>query len=96
MSRPLPRPADTVALRCLLSSHLNWRPHPSARDGDTLTLEFPQSASFHLKLAEDPKSAALLRTDLILAAIAMLCVLGLACYGALHAGEIALHRWRGE
>jgi NitT/TauT family transport system permease protein len=42
------------------------------------------------------KSAALLRTDLILAAIAMLCMLGLVCYGALHAGEIALHRWRGE
>jgi NitT/TauT family transport system permease protein len=42
------------------------------------------------------KSAALLRTDLILAAIVVLCVVGLACYGALHGGEIAVRRWRGE
>ena len=42
------------------------------------------------------KSAALLRTDLILAAIVVLCAVGLACYGALHAGEIAVRRWRGE
>src|SRR5262249_25175470 len=38
--------------------------HPSALDGDTLTLEFPQSASFHLQLAEHPKNAALLRDAL--------------------------------
>jgi DNA polymerase-3 subunit gamma/tau len=38
--------------------------HPAALEGDTLTLEFPQSASFHLKLAEDPKNAALLRDAL--------------------------------
>jgi DNA polymerase III subunit gamma/tau len=38
--------------------------HPSALVGDTLTLEFPQSASFHLKLAEDPKNAAMLRDAL--------------------------------
>jgi DNA polymerase III subunit gamma/tau len=38
--------------------------HPSALAGDTLTLEFPQTASFHLKLAEDPKNAALLRDAL--------------------------------
>jgi DNA polymerase-3 subunit gamma/tau len=38
--------------------------HPAALDGDTLTLEFPQTASFHLKLAEDPKNAALLREAL--------------------------------
>jgi len=42
------------------------------------------------------KSAAMLRTDLILAAIVVLCAVGLACYGALHAGEIAVRRWRGE
>jgi NitT/TauT family transport system permease protein len=42
------------------------------------------------------KSAALLQTDLILAAIAVLCVLGLACYGAVHAGEIAVRKWHGE
>jgi DNA polymerase-3 subunit gamma/tau len=38
--------------------------HPSSLAGDTLTLEFPQSASFHLQLAEDPKNAALLRDAL--------------------------------
>ncbi|HVU77583.1 MAG TPA: DNA polymerase III subunit gamma/tau [Gaiellaceae bacterium] len=38
--------------------------HPAALDGDTLTLEFPQTAAFHLKLAEDPKNAALLREAL--------------------------------
>ncbi|HVC88232.1 MAG TPA: DNA polymerase III subunit gamma/tau [Gaiellaceae bacterium] len=34
--------------------------HPAALAGDTLTLEFPQTASFHLKLAADPKNAAML------------------------------------
>ncbi|MGZ4292518.1 MAG: DNA polymerase III subunit gamma/tau, partial [Gaiellaceae bacterium] len=38
--------------------------HPTALAGDTLTLEFPQTASFHLKLAEDPKNAAMLREAL--------------------------------
>jgi DNA polymerase III subunit gamma/tau len=38
--------------------------HPAALQGNTLTLEFPQTASFHLKLAEDPKNAALLREAL--------------------------------
>jgi len=38
--------------------------HPSALAGDTLTLEFPQTASFHLKLAEDPKNAEMLRDAL--------------------------------
>jgi DNA polymerase-3 subunit gamma/tau len=38
--------------------------HPAALAGDTLTLEFPQTASFHLKLAEDPKNAAMLREAL--------------------------------
>lgn len=42
------------------------------------------------------KAAALLRTDLILAAITVLCVVGLACYGAVHAGELAIRRWQGE
>jgi NitT/TauT family transport system permease protein len=42
------------------------------------------------------KSAALLRTDLILAAIAVLCAAGLAGYGAIHLGEVAVRRWRGE
>jgi DNA polymerase-3 subunit gamma/tau len=38
--------------------------HPAALEGDTLTLEFPQTAAFHLKLAEDPKNTALLRDAL--------------------------------
>jgi DNA polymerase-3 subunit gamma/tau len=38
--------------------------HPSALEGDTLTLEFPQTAAFHLQLAEDPKNTALLRDAL--------------------------------
>ena len=38
--------------------------HPAALAGDTLTLEFPETASFHLKLVEDPKNAALLRDAL--------------------------------
>jgi DNA polymerase-3 subunit gamma/tau len=38
--------------------------HPAALAGETLTVEFPRSASFHLKLAEDPKNAALLRDAL--------------------------------
>ena len=41
-------------------------------------------------------SAALLRTDIILAAITVLCLVGLVCYGAVHAGEVAVRRWHGE
>ena len=38
--------------------------HPAALAGDTLTLEFPQTASFHLRVAEDPKNSAVLREAL--------------------------------
>jgi DNA polymerase-3 subunit gamma/tau len=38
--------------------------HPASLAGDTLTLEFPRTAAFHLKLAEDPKNAAMLRDAL--------------------------------
>jgi DNA polymerase-3 subunit gamma/tau len=38
--------------------------HPAALAGDTLTLEFPETASFHLKVAEDPKNTELLRDAL--------------------------------
>jgi hypothetical protein len=34
--------------------------HPAALAGDTLTVEFPASASFHRQLAEEPKNATLL------------------------------------
>jgi hypothetical protein len=38
--------------------------HPAALADETLTLEFPRSASFHLRLAEDPKNAELVRDAL--------------------------------
>jgi hypothetical protein len=34
--------------------------HPAELSGDTLTLEFPPTAQFHLDLARDPKNAGLL------------------------------------
>jgi len=34
--------------------------HPAGLAGDTLTLEFPRTASFHRQLAEEPKNATLL------------------------------------
>jgi DNA polymerase III subunit gamma/tau len=34
--------------------------HPATLSGDTLTVEFPSSASFHRQLAEEPKNATLL------------------------------------
>jgi hypothetical protein len=34
--------------------------HPAELSGDTLTLEFPPTAQFHLDLARDPKNASLL------------------------------------
>jgi DNA polymerase III subunit gamma/tau len=37
---------------------------PTGLDGDTLTLEFPASASFHRGVAEEPKNAAALRDAL--------------------------------
>ncbi len=37
---------------------------PVALDDDTLTIEFPESASFHRKLAEEPKNSTLLRDAL--------------------------------
>ena len=37
---------------------------PSDLEGDTLTVEFPASASFHRQLAEEPKNATLLRDAL--------------------------------
>ena len=38
--------------------------HPAGLEGDTLTLEFPPSAGFHRRMAEDPKNADLLRDAL--------------------------------
>jgi DNA polymerase-3 subunit gamma/tau len=38
--------------------------HPTGLEGETLTLEFPPSAGFHRRMAEDPKNAGLLRDAL--------------------------------
>jgi DNA polymerase-3 subunit gamma/tau len=38
--------------------------HPVALTDDTLTIEFPQNAAFHLQRAEEPKNATLLRDSL--------------------------------
>ena len=38
--------------------------HPAGLSGETLTVEFPESASFHRQLAEDPKNAVLLQDAL--------------------------------
>ncbi len=38
--------------------------HPKGLAGDTLTVEFPQAASFHRQLAEEPKNATLLEEAL--------------------------------
>jgi DNA polymerase III gamma/tau subunit len=53
-----------VAERSIPISSALGEAHPAALAGDTLTLEFPQTAGFHLKLAEDSKNAALLRDAL--------------------------------
>jgi DNA polymerase III gamma/tau subunit len=37
---------------------------PASLAGDTLTVEFPENAAFHLRVAEDPKNAAILRDAL--------------------------------
>ena len=37
---------------------------PADLEGDTLTVEFPASASFHRQLAEEPKNATILRDAL--------------------------------
>ena len=42
------------------------------------------------------RSSALLQTDLILAAIVVLCLLGVGFYGLVHAGERAIQKWQGE
>jgi DNA polymerase-3 subunit gamma/tau len=38
--------------------------HPAALAGDTLTIEFPENAAFHLGIAEEPKNVAILRDAL--------------------------------
>ena len=49
-----------VAERSIPISTVLGEAHPADLSGDTLTVEFPASASFHRQLAEEPKNATLL------------------------------------
>jgi DNA polymerase-3 subunit gamma/tau len=49
-----------VAERSIPISTVLGEAHPAQLAGDTLTVEFPASASFHRQLAEEPKNATLL------------------------------------
>jgi DNA polymerase-3 subunit gamma/tau len=53
-----------VEQRSIPTASMLREARPAVLDGDTLTLEFPQSAAFHRKLAEDEKNAGLLRDAL--------------------------------
>jgi DNA polymerase-3 subunit gamma/tau len=49
-----------VAERSIPAASVLGEAHPADLAGDTLTVEFPASASFHRQLAEEPKNATLL------------------------------------
>jgi DNA polymerase-3 subunit gamma/tau len=49
-----------VAERSIPISTVLGEAHPADLSGDTLTVEFPASASFHRQLAEEPKNATML------------------------------------
>jgi len=53
-----------VAEKSIPISTVLGEARPAELDGDTLTVEFPPSASFHRQLAEEPKNATLLRDAL--------------------------------
>jgi DNA polymerase-3 subunit gamma/tau len=53
-----------VAEKSIPISTVLGEARPAQLAGDTLTVEFPASASFHRQLAEDPKNATLLRDAL--------------------------------
>ncbi len=53
-----------VELRSIPAAAMLAEAHPSALDGATLTLEFPPTASFMSKQAEDPKNSVLLQEAL--------------------------------
>jgi DNA polymerase-3 subunit gamma/tau len=53
-----------VAEKSIPTSSLFGEARPAELEGDTLTVEFPPSADFHRKLAEDPKNSTLLRDAL--------------------------------
>jgi DNA polymerase III subunit gamma/tau len=53
-----------VAAKSIPISTVLGEAHPAELDGDTLTIEFPATASFHRQLAEEPKNTSLLRDAL--------------------------------
>ena len=53
-----------VEQRSIPTASMLREAHPAALEADTLTLEFPPTAAFHRKLAEDEKNASLLREAL--------------------------------
>jgi len=53
-----------VAEKSIPASSVLGQARPAQLSGDTLTVEFPASASFNRRLAEDPKNATLLRDAL--------------------------------
>jgi hypothetical protein len=53
-----------VAERSIPISTVLGEARPAELEGDTLTVEFPASASFHRQLAEEPKNATMLREAL--------------------------------
>jgi len=53
-----------VAEKSIPISTVLGEARPAELDGDTLTIEFPASASFHRQLAEEPKNTLLLRDAL--------------------------------
>ena len=55
---------SAVSEKSIPTSSMLTEARPVALDDDTLTIEFPQTASFHRKLAEEPKNATLLRDTL--------------------------------
>jgi hypothetical protein len=54
----------TVSERSIPTGSVLSEARPVALDGDVLVLEFPQAASFHRGLAEEPKNAGVLATVL--------------------------------
>ncbi len=55
---------SAVELKSMPTAAVLRLAHPAELSGETLTVEFPESASFHRQLAEDPKNAVLLQEAL--------------------------------
>jgi DNA polymerase III gamma/tau subunit len=77
-----------VAEKSIPISTVLGEARPSDLEGDTLTVEFPATASFHRQLAEEPKNATLLR-DALYAVTGRKLVLAFAVGEARDGGEDA-------